>query len=358
MWAINVIYKAGKDTSMWNDLKYLVAYTSPIAAGAGLYFGGIWSPGAVYLGFIIIPIMELVLPARTDNPDPATETQRNTIMFFDWLLYLHVPLVYALIVFFVYRVGFTALSPWEIAGMTLSMGVIIGTYGINVAHELGHRTDKVSEWFSRLLLVPSFYTHFTIEHNYGHHRHVGTYMDPATARKGETLYAFWWRSTSGSFLNAWRLERARLKSKGKLFISPSNQLIWGVLLELAYLVAIVTWAGPLAVLVAVLAGIVGFLLLETVNYIEHYGLVRKQLSSGQYETVDAMHSWNSNHELGRIFLYELTRHADHHYKTNRHYQILRHLDGAPQLPTGYPGSMLLSLVPVLWRRVMHGKIED
>jgi alkane 1-monooxygenase len=182
---------------------------------------------------------------------------------------------------------------------------------------------------------------------------VGTYDDPATGRVGESVYAFWWRSVSGSFLNAWRLERDRLRKEGKAFFGFSNQLIWGVTLQVSYLTIILIWAGTIAMIAVLCAAVIGFLLLETVNYIEHYGLVRKKLPSGQYETVEPMHSWNSNHELGRIFLYELTRHADHHYRTSRHYQILRHLDEAPQLPTGYPGSMLLSLVPPLWKKVIH-----
>ncbi|HLF65002.1 MAG TPA: alkane 1-monooxygenase [Saprospiraceae bacterium] len=342
---------------MWDDLKYLIAYLSPMAAAVGLYLGGIWSPGAVYIGFMVIPLLELVLPARKDNVPIREETHRNTMKHFDWLLYFHLPIVYGLVVYFVYRVGFTKLHIWELIGMTMNMGVILGSYGINVAHELGHRADKVSAWIARLLLVPSLYTHFTIEHNYGHHRHVGTYEDPATARLGESIYAFWWRSVIGSFLNAWRLERERLLRSGKAFIGLSNQLILGVGLQLLYLIVIVIWAGWIALLVVLLAAMMGFLLLETVNYIEHYGLVRKKLPSGHYETVGAIHSWNSNHELGRIFLYELTRHADHHYRTSRHYQILRHLEGAPQLPAGYPGSMMLSLVPGMWRRVMDKRIK-
>lgn len=341
---------------LWDDVKYLIAYVSPVAAAIGLYFGGIWSPGAFYVGFIILPVLEFFLPARTDNVPPEEEAHRNTMHYFDWLLYLHLPIIYALIAFFVYRVGFTPLSPWEIVGMTLNMGVILGSYGINVAHELGHRTDQFSTWIARLLLVPSLYTHFTIEHNYGHHRHVGTPQDPATARMGESVYAFWWRSVTGSLLNAWKLERERLGKINKTFIGLSNQLLWGAVLEGLYFLAVLMIAGWIAFLAAFMAAIMGFLLLETVNYIEHYGLVRRRLPTGQYETVEAMHSWNSNHELGRIFLYELTRHADHHYRTNRHYQILRHLDGAPQLPTGYPGTMILSLIPFAWRKVMHARI--
>ena len=101
----------------------------------------------------------------------------------------------------------------------------------------------------------------------------------------------------------------------------------------------------------------GFLLLETVNYIEHYGLRRKKVNEKHFEQVLPIHSWNSNHTIGRLLLLELTRHSDHHYRASRKYQILRHFDDSPQMPTGYPGMMLLALVPPLWFRVMHKQIE-
>lgn len=341
---------------MWNDAKYLVAYATPVCAAFGLYAGGIWSPAAVYLGFVIIPIMELWIPARKDNIPQSMEQQRNLSRYFDLLLYLNLPFVYTLIAYFVYRVGFTELHMWEIAGMTLSMGVVLGTCGINVAHELGHRTRALDQWIARLLLIPVLYTHFTTEHNLGHHRRVGTYDDPATARLGESLYAFWWRSIFGSLAHAWQLERERLARLGKPFYGISNHLLTGLVLQVLYLAGIWIMAGVTVLFVIFMSAIIAILLLETVNYIEHYGLMRRRLFSGMYETVDVVHSWNSNHELGRIFLYELTRHADHHYRTDRHYQILRHMDGSSQLPTGYPGSMLLALVPGLWKKIMHKRI--
>ncbi len=341
---------------MWEDLKYLVAYTSPLAAALGIYYGGFWSPGAVYLGFVVIPVLEFFLPARTENTPEVAEKQKAESRFFDALLYINVPIVYGLLVFFSYRITATVVSIWEIIGMTASMGVIIGTCAINVAHELGHRTGRFNAWMARLLLVPAFYTHFTIEHNYGHHRNVGTPDDPATARKGEPLYAFWWRSVIGSLRNAWRLEKDRLHREWKKVSPLHHHLVLGLTLQCIYLAAIVIAFGWMTGLFIVSAGVFGFLLLETVNYIEHYGLMRRSLPTSHYESVEAKHSWNSNHELGRIFLYELTRHADHHYQTNRRYQVLRHLENAPQMPYGYPATLLMALIPPLWRRVMDGRL--
>jgi alkane 1-monooxygenase len=105
------------------------------------------------------------------------------------------------------------------------------------------------------------------------------------------------------------------------------------------------------------AAIFGFLTLETVNYIEHYGLSRKKNEFGAWEKTLPIHSWNSNHPVGRILLFELTRHSDHHYIANRPYQVLRHFDESPQMPTGYPGMMVMSLFPPVWFWVMGKELK-
>lgn len=340
---------------MWKDAKYLLAYLSPAAAALGFYLGGWWSFGALYVGFFAIPVLELFLPGSSENVAASDEPAYLKRRFFDWMLYLHVPVVYGLTAFYIYRLAGTPLTAVETAGMTLSMGVILGTCAINVAHELGHRKSLFEQILARLLLVPALYVHFTIEHNYGHHNHVGTPEDPATARKGEGLYAFWWRSVTGSWRNAWRLER-QLRASASHQGHPFLSLWTGMLLQMAYLFVVFGVGGLPVLLCVVMAAVMGFLLLESVNYIEHYGLTRARLDSGRFEPVAAHHSWNSNHDLGRIFLYELTRHPDHHYRTSRKYQVLRHLKGAPQLPFGYPASLLMAMVPPLWRRVMDRRI--
>ncbi|MDX1479256.1 MAG: alkane 1-monooxygenase [Saprospiraceae bacterium] len=333
---------------MWKDGKYLLAYLNPLAGCVGLHFGGVLSFGAFYLAFVIIPLVEQWLPARQDNVPAEQETSRAARPLFDWLLYSNVVIVYGLMAYFGWRIAQGGLSTFELIGMTFNMGIVIGALGINVAHELGHRARVAEQWLARLLLVPALYSHFTIEHNYGHHKHVSTPEDPASARPGEAIYPFWLRSVSGSWRNAWKLER----QLGIATWNPLKGLSAGVAMQVIYL-CIAGWlAGPLAVVCFAGAAVVGFLLLESVNYIEHYGLVRTRLASGRYVPIEPRHSWNSNHELGRIFLYELTRHSDHHYRATRKYQILRHLDDAPQLPVGYPAAIVMALVPSLWRRVV------
>lgn len=341
-----------------SDLKYLGAYIGPLVAYLSIAIGGIWSYGAAILSFVLIPLTELLLGSNTSVAGQEISPKRALSRFFDILLYLNVPILYGLIFFFFWRVSSSSLTTWEIVGMTLSVGTYVGASGINVAHELGHRPGKFEKMLARILLIPGLYNHFMIEHNHGHHRWVGTFKDPATARLGESVYAFWFRSTWGGLVSAIKIERELLARSGHQFWSFKNQFIRGVLMQALYLWIIYVVFGTLALGLAIAIGVMGFLLLESINYIEHYGLLRKRIGDNQYERVSKIHSWNSNHDIGRIFLYELTRHADHHYKASKKYQLLQHIEESPQLPTGYPGSIILALIPPLWFKIMNPRVPS
>jgi len=144
----------------------------------------------------------------------------------------------------------------------------------------------------------------------------------------------------------------------KAFVSVYNDMLWYIIFQLLYLASVYLFFGIQGLIFALLCAVVGFLLLETVNYIEHYGLLRKKTDSGRYERVKEIHSWNSNHVVGRIVLYELTRHSDHHYKSSKKYQILDCHEDSPQMPFGYPTSMVLSLIPPLWFKIMNKRIPQ
>lgn len=341
-----------------SDLKYLAAYTIPLMALSAIFYQEIYSYVVPFVAFGLIPLMELFLPASDKNFDEPTENKRIHIHFFDFLLYLNVPLLYT-ILFFYFR--FLSASPAinpEFIGITFTVGICCGVMGINVAHELGHRSSAFERILAKSLLVTSMYLHFIIEHNRGHHRNVSTPLDPASADFNESLYKFWFRSITGSILSAWHLEKIKLERAEKPIWSYHNEMLQFAVLQLLYFGVIGGVFGISALAGAVVVAFIGILLLETVNYVEHYGLRRKEIEPGIYEKVKPTHSWNSDHALGRILLYELTRHSDHHYKAQRPYQILRHFHQSPQLPTGYPGCMLLALIPPVWFRVMNPRIES
>lgn len=332
------------------DLKYLLAYLTPLTVWISLTFTGIWSYLTLIFVFVLIPILDLLLPKYQRNYDVNEEGSRSSNILFDLLLYLNIPILFALIYLFFNSISGSGLL--ELIGRMSAVGILIGTIGINVAHELGHRSEWYHQWMSRLLLMTGLYMHFNIEHNKGHHLNVATPMDPATAQKGDSFYHFWWKSVTGSYQNAWKINNKELSEVNSSFFRVENLMLWFHLWQALYLGIIFIYFGWIGLCTAIIVAWMGFSLLEAVNYIEHYGLLRKQNASGRFEAVALWHSWNSNHELGRILLYELTRHSDHHYKSKRKYQVLRHFDESPQLPYGYPGSILIALFPKMWFRTM------
>jgi alkane 1-monooxygenase len=273
------------------------------------------------------------------------------------ILYVSLPVQLWVLFNFLGRISEGGFSTIEFVGMTLSMGLLCGIMGINVAHELGHRSTWYEQTMAKGLLLTSLYMHFFIEHNRGHHKRVATHDDPATARYGESVYVFYVRSIVMSYFSAWKIELARLKKLKAPFISLRNEMLWFQMMQITLVASIYEVYGGWATFGFLGAAMSGILLLETVNYIEHYGLQRSKTDRGTWGRVLDIHSWNSNHVLGRIMLFELSRHSDHHYKASKHYQSLRNWEGSPQLPAGYPGMMLLSLFPPLWFTVMHKQIE-
>ena len=339
------------------SFKYLTAYIIPALAVCGLLQGGWASFATVGFAFGIIPVLEMLLPQSTKNLPADQQKDLLGERIFDWLLYLNVPIVYGVVGLYIYQLNTQVYTTGEWVGQLLAVGIVLGSCGINVGHELGHSTNPFERFLAKALLLPNLYQHFFIEHNRGHHKNVATPLDPATARRGEMLFTFWFRSLWGSYRSAWRIERDTLRQRGLPWLSFHNEMIRFSIQQAIYIgvVFLLTpdWQSALAVL---LAGLVGVLLLESINYVEHYGLQRKLLPNGRYERVMPHHSWNANYQLGRIMLYELTRHSDHHYLSTRKYQILEHHAEAPVLPFGYPGCILLAMVPPLWFYVMDREL--
>ncbi len=338
-------------------LKYASVYISIAVLLFAMAMGGWWTfIGPLYV-FGFIPLMELIIPGSTTNFSQAEEEMAKKDIKYDLVVWSVVPLQFALMFYFLNRVSDGSLHWWEIVGMISGFGIACGVLGINLAHELGHRSTWYEQTFSKMLLATSLYMHFFIEHNRGHHKNVSTDDDPASSKYGETFYAFWVRSVTQGWLSAWHIEGERLKKANQSFWSIHNEMLMYQFIEGGILVAIALVWGVVPMLYFIAAAVVGFSLLEVVNYIEHYGLRRKKIDGAYYEKVLPVHSWNSNHPIGRIMLFELTRHSDHHYMASRKYQVLRHFDKSPQMPTGYPGMMVLALFPPAWFAVMHKAID-
>lgn len=308
--------------------------------------------------WVLIPLTELLLPPDPVNMSEAEEALAKADWRYDYTLYFFVLLQFIALGYFLFAMQDPNLSNWDVAGRICSMGLLCGTFGINIGHELGHRIKPFEQWLAKASLMTSLYMHFFIEHNKGHHKHVATPQDPSSARYNEPVYLFYFRTIALSYLSAWRIANQDVRKAGHVVWGIHNEMIQAHLIQAGFIVIIYLFTSATVLMYFLIAAFIGILLLETVNYIEHYGLSRQRTNSGNYERAMPHHSWNSNHVLGRLMLFELSRHSDHHYLASRKYQILRHHDEAPQLPTGYPGSIILSLVPPLWFWVMNKRIKQ
>lgn len=339
------------------DLKYLMSYSIALMAFIGISLGGFYNYLAVVFTFIFIPILEIIVKKSDEEYTEEEKKSRLLDPFFDLLLYLNIPIVFGIFFFSLDKLAFTS-SLSDIIGIILSASIVMATNGINVGHELGHRKSIIARTCAKLLYLPCQYMHFYIEHNFGHHINVATPEDPATARYKQTLYSFWITSVVRTYVSAWEIQLKLLKVSKRNFFSIKNDMVFYTLFQTTFLAFVYYNFGLYLTLLSILMSVISFLFLETINYVEHYGLLRKKEPSGRYERVKPHHSWNSNHTIGRIVLYELTRHSDHHFKSSKKYQVLESLDDCPHLPYGYPTSILLSFIPPLWFSIMNPLVKN
>lgn len=341
----------------WRYLKYLMAYSVPLMVLLSFLMRGLGSFIPLIYAFVLVPLLELLFKPRPQNLDAQREELIKDDPKYDWLLRAMVPVQLVVLSLFLFDLQQHSYDSLSLLGRISAMGLMCGVIGINVGHELGHRPSKFDQNLAKILLSTSLYVHFFTEHNFGHHRNVATPEDPASARLNEPLYWFWIRSVYHSYIHAWQIQSQMLRARKQKFWSLKNDLLLWHVLELFLIAAVYALFGAAVCLAFLGAALFGILLLETVNYIEHYGLSRKKLTEHRYEKAEAQHSWNSDHVVGRLLLFELSRHSDHHANPHRKYQILKHHNQSPQLPTGYPGMMLLSTIPPLWFKVMNGRGE-
>lgn len=333
-------------------LKYLLAFVLPTLAFLGFSWGGVFSYFTLLFAFGLIPFIEWKWKPVHSNFQAESIKKK---FWFKMLLYLTLPVQLILLYYFFLAQLDANVSIFAWTGNVSAMGIMCGVFGINVAHELGHSPKFIDRLIARILLSTSLYMHFYVEHNKGHHKWIGTLQDPATARRNETVYAFWLRVIPGSYLSAWNISMNECRRKSRPLIF-NETLIYSIF-QLIICLFIYVW-NPFALLSFFIAAVLGILLLETVNYIEHYGLTRNKVNENRYEQVAPQHSWNSDHVLGRAVLFELSRHSDHHANPERPFQDLRSLETSKQLPFGYPTMMVLALFPAKWFQVMNPLLQD
>ena len=319
-------------------------------------FVGFWFFGPA-LVFVVFPLLDVAIGLDATNPPDSVLKYLEQDRYYRWCTYLFIPVQYAGLLFACWLWGSGDLSTLGNVGLALTMGVV-GGIAINTAHELGHKRASSERWLSRIALAQTGYGHFFIEHNRGHHVRVATPEDPASARFGESFWAFLPRTVAGSLRSAWGIEGERLDRLGKSHWSLHNDILGAWAMTVALFAALAIVFGPVVLPYLLIQAAIGFSLLEVVNYLEHYGLLRQKREDGRYERCRPEHSWNSNNVASNVLLYHLQRHSDHHANPTRRYQALRHVDEAPQLPTGYAGMIVLAWFPPLWRRVMDPRLVE
>ena len=327
--------------------RYALAYSIPLIAALGLWHGGAWSWVTVIYVYVLVPLLDFRVG--------VSARELPGISGADVLLVAALPIQLGVMGFFASRWSLE-VTILERVGAILSVGIVGGAFAIVVAHELIHRRRGLEYQLGKLLLMTVGYVHFAIEHVRGHHERVATNLDPASARQGQSLYEFLPQSILRQARSAWLLEKQRLAGKGRRVWGWGNELLRDGLLQF---VAWVLWAfvfGWSATAACLACAAVAIFMLEAVNYIEHYGLRREKQANGRLEPVKSYHSWNSDHVVSRAVLFELPRHSDHHRNGGRPFQTLRSVDGAPQLPAGYPAMMLLAMLPPLWFKVMNPRV--
>ncbi len=341
---------------------WILSLAVPVLVGAGpllmLWSGQVWTlwvPALVVYG--IVPLIDALLGVDRTNPPEWAVPQLEADLFYRRVTWALVPILWVAFVFSAWFVA-TYDLPWHGWLAMVLIGGSVGGFCINLGHELGHKQTKLERWLAKIVLAPSGYGHFFIEHNRGHHRDVATPDDPASSRMGESIWRFVLREIPGAARRAWRLEKDRLRRDGLPLWSLHNEILQPALITLTLWTALALWLG---------VGILPFLLamslwanfqLTSANYIEHYGLLRGRRPDGRYEMCKPHHSWNSNHIFSNWALFHLQRHSDHHAHPGRRYQSLRHFEDLPQLPSGYFGMFVVAYVPPLWYRVMDRRLID
>jgi alkane 1-monooxygenase len=324
----------------------LIALGLVEATGSGAF----WFVGPVLL-FGVFPLIDLWVGKDGRNPPDDLIAWLEEDRYYRWCTYAFLPIQYATLLLACWLWARGDLSAVESFGLALTVGMVSGV-AINTAHELGHKRVSLERWLSKIALAQSGYGHFFIEHNRGHHVRVATPDDPASSRMGESFYAFLPRTVLGSLRSGWALETVRLRRLGSGPWTIRNDILNAWAMSVLLFGGLAVAFGPVVLPYLLIQAVVGFCLLEVVNYLEHYGLLRRQREDGRYERTRPEHSWNSNNVASNVMLYHLQRHSDHHANPLRRYQALRHDDEAPQLPTGYAGMIVLAAIPPLWRRVM------
>ena len=351
-------------TSSYRDRKrylWLLSIFVPALMNVGLLLYQFLSQRVLWLWlpvawiYLVMPAIDYLVGEDRSNPPESAVAALEEDRYYRRITYAIVPVLWATYILGAWFVAAHGLPWYGVLAVIISTGSA-GGFSINVGHELGHKQTGIERWLAKIILAPTAYGHFTIEHNRGHHTAVATPADPASARMGEGLWSFACRELPGAARRAWSLERDRLRRLGWPLWSLHNEILQPLLITFALWAALIAWLGFRVLPFLMLSALWADFQLTSANYVEHYGLLRRTLPDGSFERCQPFHSWNSNHMFSNWALFHLQRHSDHHTYPGRRYQSLRHFNELPTLPNGYFGMFTLAYIPPLWFRMMDRRL--
>ncbi len=336
----------------WN---YLILLFLPAMVIAGYLLGGWWNFLVPVCCFAAYPVSNLFLGSSEDH---AHTYHTYSSSMYSRIALIFVPVLFVLTGYCVYRAGTLFMNTVSFTGLVLSLGIVNGVLGFTLAHEFIHHFTKRDQAAGYLLLLQNNYMHYGIEHVWGHHVYACTPEDPHTACLDESLYTFLPRAIATTYKNAWKIEAKRLlRSSSALFSVHNRMLIFGTL-QILLMLLILFFIGSKALLFFLLQNMVSILLLHIINYMQHYGLMRKTTGAGNYERLDVHHAWNTGRHNKSVDLFHLENHADHHMRPQVSFEKLVHKQESPEHPAGYSFMILLSFIPPLWFKIMNKRIPS
>lgn len=315
---------------------YFFPYLTIALSMYGVYKMGsfVWITSIIM--FVIIPIVEILM--RNKKFNPALHKSR----WGDISLALTPVALTAYLIMALYQSQFVTTNS-EFFGLALSTGVLTGAFGITAAHELVHRRQKFFRALGVWNLVLSNFAHWGVEHVYGHHKYAATEIDPGTARKNEWLYAFWLRTYFGVLKGAYHIS----KQKVLMYWFGSLALSVTIYFTLGLKTLALWW----------LSSIIANLLLHSVDYIEHYGLLRPKNEDGHYAAFKSHHAWDTASVATNVHLYNLGLHSHHHMKASVPFQDLSEQPACKNMPYGYSVMFLLAFVPFIYIPMMNKRLS-
>jgi len=331
--------------------------------------GGDWYWLTIGL-FVLCMILDPIVGDDPINAPEEMDKELEDSIFYRFMLWIFVPMQYITILFCIalitntplemftyFNIAFEPQSTSAIIALVIGVGLLAGT-GATPAHELCHHGNQFDRFMGQALMTPISMADFYVYHNFHHHIHVATPLDPATSAYGENFWKFALVSTVKKSIVAWKVEAERLERKGSGWFSISNKMIRITIAQFAWYTLLVTLFGWIALALAALLYVFPRLLLAAADFAEHYGLMRKKLEDGSYEKIRAEHAWDDSMIISSFFMCQIDRHSDHHANVGRPYQILRVMEKAPRLPLGYLNILFVTMIPSLWRKMMHPIIEE